>query len=187
MELIVITKTNRKKQYLIELRECLGLKMIAAGKCGISRQCVYNWEQTDPVFKSAIEDIKEEMTEKVTGYLYQLIKEKNPTAILFYLKCKAGWTERTENIISGGSVPQNILFRFEHQTTTEEKPVDSGVRTPLPTIPTNKKETVEIGFEEPSDRFDNIVTGFTKDDPLPPLEKNNKAVLEEDDDNETED
>ena len=63
------------------------------------RKRYYYWIKNDDEFKESIESISEKTTDFVEGKLIQLINELNPSAIMFYLKCKAknrGYIERTE-------------------------------------------------------------------------------------------
>jgi len=48
------------------------------------------------------------------------IQKGNMTGILFYLKCKGGWIEKNEQILSGAvGNPQNVVFRFTDSSTVD--------------------------------------------------------------------
>lgn len=108
-----MTKTTRKQLFLTELKNCFGLISIAAQKVGITRQTVWNWQQSDPLFKQAIEDINASMVDQVQGFLLKEIQKGNMTGIIFFLKCKGGWIEKNEQVISPGQGVQHITFAYE--------------------------------------------------------------------------
>lgn len=62
----------------------------------IARQTFYNWCNTDPVFHREYLDVKEELVDYAEATLLTLIKEKNATATIFFLKTQGkhrGYTE----------------------------------------------------------------------------------------------
>ncbi len=178
-----MTKISKKKAVLEELGKNLGLRSVTCKNMGISRDCFYRWMQEDEVFRAGVKDVDENVIDKVESHLYKLISDGNPTSIIFFLKTRGksrGYIESSENIISGGSNPQNIKFTFETVPPEEklkmvrdwlkaddEKPVE--VVKPVP-VKDKKTETIEYGYEEPP----------MKPDELPALEsKPKEAVLEE--------
>ena len=79
---------------------------------GISRQTFYGWVDNDADFKDAIEAEKEGLIDFAESKLFNLINDKNPTAIIFFLKTKAkhrGYVERQEHQHSGELKTDNKL------------------------------------------------------------------------------
>jgi len=86
------------------LTKCLGIVTKACEVVGISRQTHYNWYNNDPEYKSAVDDIGDIALDFAESMLHQQIKEKDTTAIIFYLKTKGkkrGYIERSELDIAG--------------------------------------------------------------------------------------
>ena len=62
-------------------------------RAGISRVTLEKWRKDDPDFDEAINVIKEKTREYVEGQLMTLINRGTPSAIYFWLKCRAGYHE----------------------------------------------------------------------------------------------
>lgn len=54
----------------------------------INRSTYYGWMEKDIKFSEAVEDIKESMIDLAESKLMELVKEKNITAIIFFLKTR---------------------------------------------------------------------------------------------------
>ena len=70
----------------------------------INRQTYYNWMEKDEKFATAIEDEQEGLIDFVESKAFNLINEKNPTMIIFFLKTKGkhrGYVETQEHKVSG--------------------------------------------------------------------------------------
>jgi len=137
-----MVKTSRKAQFLIELKNSYGIVSTACSKVGISRYCFYDWCKKDVEFKKKVEEINESIVDVVEAYLLSLIKDKNPTAIIFFLKTRGrarGYSEKVD--ITSTIKDPKISFEMlrEILKTEEESKV---VLTPA-TEPTSieKKET----------------------------------------------
>ena len=94
-----MAKENRKKKFLMFLKEGKGIISYACGKTGISRQTYYDWIQKDEQFKEACNEINENMTDWVESKLFSKINDEDLTAIIFYLKTKGrnrGYVEKSE-------------------------------------------------------------------------------------------
>ena len=95
---------NNKKRAMIEaLKVNLGIVSSAIKSAGIGRTTHYLWMNNDPEYKQAVEEIEEYTIDVVENKLHELIMDKNPIAILFYLKTKAkkrGYIERPETQVS---------------------------------------------------------------------------------------
>lgn len=82
------TNTIRNKSLFLELFLKTG-NITAACKNGrIGRQTFYDWMKSDLIFKRDFEDCEDSLLDFAEGKLMNLIDEKNPTAIIFFLKTK---------------------------------------------------------------------------------------------------
>lgn len=76
-----------------------GVISVVAGRVGCSRRTVYNAINGDPEIKQALYDAREELKDMAESVLFTMIKERNITALIFYLKTQArdrGYVERQE-------------------------------------------------------------------------------------------
>lgn len=107
---------NPKKKLMIQaLKDQLGNISLACKQIGISRRTHYEWIDSDPLYKQAYEEIDEFVIDFAENALFKLIQDKNPTAIIFFLKCKAkhkGYVEKQEIEHSGS---KGIKFIIEEQ------------------------------------------------------------------------
>lgn len=82
-------KNKFQKQFLDELRK-VPIVQVACEKTGLSRNSVYRWRNDDVEFRKAMEESIAEGEELVNdmseGQLLTLIKEKNWSAISFWLR-----------------------------------------------------------------------------------------------------
>jgi hypothetical protein len=82
-------KNKFQKQFLDELRK-VPIVQVACEKTGLSRNSVYRWRNEDADFRKAMEEAIAEGEELVNdmseGQLLTLIKEKNYSAISFWLR-----------------------------------------------------------------------------------------------------
>lgn len=82
-------KNKFQKQFLDELRK-VPIVQVACEKTGLSRNSVYRWRNEDAEFRKAMEEAIAEGEELVNdmseGQLLTLIKEKNWSAISFWLR-----------------------------------------------------------------------------------------------------
>lgn len=100
-------KPMRKKQkdYLKILKKTAGLVSPACEKFNMNRMTHYRWMKEIEGFKEAVDDINESMIDFTEGKLFNLIKEEEPSAVYFFLKCKAknrGYVENQKIEHSGG-------------------------------------------------------------------------------------
>lgn len=70
------------------MHKTLGNISEACIQTGISRQTYYNWLKAHPDFAEEIGNIIEESVDFAESRLKQLMREGNPTAIIFYLKTR---------------------------------------------------------------------------------------------------
>lgn len=89
----------KKKLMIAALKEQLGNVTLACKQLGISRETHYRWLTEDPLYKKEYDGIDEFVIDFAENALFKLIQDKNPTAIIFFLKCRAkhkGYVERQE-------------------------------------------------------------------------------------------
>lgn len=111
-----------KKETFIEvLKRSMGNVSKACKACKISRFCYYNWLKTDNEFKEACENISEYLLDFTEDALFSLIKKKDKTAIIFYLKTRGkgrGYVERQE--IEHKDTPTFIMYDARNKTDDED-------------------------------------------------------------------
>ncbi len=76
-----------------------GFVSVIANRIGCSYNTVFLRMKTLPELKEKIEEEREVQLDNAEGRLQELINEKNPTAIIFFLKTRAkkrGYVERQE-------------------------------------------------------------------------------------------
>lgn len=91
--------TANKKEVLNILESKAGNISATCKSANISRQTFYDWVSKDANFKRGVEDVKESLIDFAESKLMELISEKNPTALIFFLKTQAkqrGYVERQE-------------------------------------------------------------------------------------------
>lgn len=114
-----IEQVNKKKEVIQALEDKHGIVTEACKSIGFSRSTFYDWVNTDPEFKLAVEDITETAIDYVEGKLFEKItgvkvqtsgtgedgesnvyqQPPSDTAIIFFLKTKAkkrGYIEKSE-------------------------------------------------------------------------------------------
>ena len=121
-------KLKGKKKLMIEnLISTLGNITRSAEKTGIDRTTHYDWLENDEDYKEAFEGIEDYQVDFYEDALKLLVKDKNPSAIIFALKCKGkkrGWTEKQDISISGGldnSVKVEDLSSLWEELKKEDK------------------------------------------------------------------
>jgi len=111
-----------KAKLLQELENSLGNITIACNNAGIkSRQTFYNYLKDDPDFKEQVDNIQEIAIDYTESQLFNLIKDQNPTAILFYLKTKGkhrGYVEKQE--IESKNTNLNIEKEITDETSEQD-------------------------------------------------------------------
>ncbi len=92
--------TQTKKENMLKaLEKSLGVVTTACKKANVGRRTFYDWLEKDPEFKKAVQEFQDVALDTVESKLYDLIKEGNVTATIFYLKTrgkKRGYIERQE-------------------------------------------------------------------------------------------
>lgn len=105
------------------LKECKGIVSIACQKAKIARHTYYDWRKADPDFAKLCDESSETTIDFVESKLLELIDEKHPAAIIFFMKTKAkdrGYVERVETTgKDGGAIVSEMRI-----TEADEKIMD---------------------------------------------------------------
>ena len=89
----------KKESLLTALEKSLGIVSTACDSVGISRTTYYKYYNENKEFKHSVDSISDIALDCAESQLFELIKEKNVTAIIFYLKTKGkkrGYIEKQE-------------------------------------------------------------------------------------------
>jgi len=119
-----ITLRGRKKAMFNALIQTLGNITKSAEKVGIDRTTHYDWLEKDADYKEMVAHIDDYQLDFYESALNLLVKEKNPAAIIFALKCKGkkrNWIERQEISHTGKfDVNHTALTKQEKQELLED-------------------------------------------------------------------
>ena len=98
-------QTTIKKEKFIELFFAkTGNISLLCKAIGIHRSTYYEWISKDEEFKKKVEIEREGLIDFAESKLFNLIDDKNVTAIIFFLKTRAkdrGYIEKIEQVIMG--------------------------------------------------------------------------------------
>ena len=89
------------------LQKTLGVVTPACKSSGVPSSTYYDWINNDEEFKKAVDELPDIALDFAESKLHSLIQDKNPTAIIFYLKTKGkhrGYIEKSEIEHSGRTV-----------------------------------------------------------------------------------
>jgi len=92
---------QRKKKMIEALTKTMGIVTTACKIVGIGRATFYEWVRDDEDFAKEVKSIGEIAVDYAESKLFENIKGKKETSIIFFLKTKAkhrGYIERTENV-----------------------------------------------------------------------------------------
>jgi hypothetical protein len=120
-----------KSDFLEVAEEHYGLIDASRKAVGLTRHYYDQWIHNDSEFKAAVGELGAKSIKKVEAKLFKLIEEDNLTAVIFYLKTKAGYRET----------------QYVKQETTFTKPIEINVVTPSEYIE-RTPETIQIDIEE---------------------------------------
>lgn len=113
------TTEMRKKTLLAALTKTGGVVVPALKATGIPSTSHYEWMGRDPTYKEAVFATREIAIDIAEDALFQLVREKNVAAILFFLKCHGksrGYVERQAldvNLPFDPSKPVKVTFGSE--------------------------------------------------------------------------
>lgn len=107
--------TKKPKDINLELvMKCAALGMTqaeTASYVGLCAASFYSRMTKDPALQEAWEMGKSQGVFKAASALSEMVEEKVPQAVFFFLKCKGGWSEKNEVNVSGS---------IEHQINLKE-------------------------------------------------------------------
>lgn len=104
-----MSKFEKKKQLIENLRLYKGIITNACAVVGVSRATFYNWCKEDAEFNEEVNQINEETLDFVESKLLNNIDKGEVTSIIFYLKTKGrnrGYQEKAEIDINSLRLPQ---------------------------------------------------------------------------------
>jgi len=103
---------GKKGIFIKRYFEKTGNVSVLCKELNINRGTYYQWMKKDPVFKQAIEDEREGLIDFVESKAFNLINDKNPTMIIFFLKTQAkkrGYIE-TVGITADKPLPVRLIL-----------------------------------------------------------------------------
>lgn len=107
--------TSKPKDIDLEIvMKCAALGMTqaeTASYVGLCRASFYSRMAKDPALQEAWEMGKSQGVFKAASALSEMVEEKVPQAVFFFLKCKGGWSEKNEVNVNGS---------IEHQINLKE-------------------------------------------------------------------
>ena len=110
-------RVKRTKARIIEaIRKSDGLLTHAAKLAGVGTTTIYEYVNCCPDVRQAVEEASERVTDMAESALFKNIKDRDDTAILFYLRTKGrnrGYIEKKEVELSGS-------IRSEAELTDEQ-------------------------------------------------------------------
>lgn len=113
----------KKKELLIEaLERSLGIVTPACKDVGISRNQFYNYYNTDPIFKVAVDDINEITLDFAENQLLKKIKEGSERSILFYMKYRGrnrGYNDSLDITSGGEKITEIKLIQIDKKEDIE--------------------------------------------------------------------
>ena len=112
----------KKEQILGALEKSLGIVSTACDSIGISRTTYYKYYNEDEEFKQSVDSIGDIALDCAESQLFELIKEKNVTSIIFYLKTKGkkrGYIEKQEIDPNSNNIT-GIKLISDYETTKDK-------------------------------------------------------------------
>lgn len=103
--------SKEQNSFLEALKLTLGNVSGACAKVKVSRQTYYNWMKIQE-FADAVGEVNESNLDYAESKLLSLIRNENPTAIIFYLKTKGknrGYVESMEQNVNVNSFEKALM------------------------------------------------------------------------------
>lgn len=124
----IFLRQKREKELLLEQFKKIPIVQIACEKVGVGRATYYRWRKEDADFKKASDESLEEgaslINDMAESQLLSAIKDKNLTAIIFWLKHHhTAYTTRVE-LIQAKKIEDDVL-------TEEQRKIISGALSVL--------------------------------------------------------
>jgi hypothetical protein len=113
--------TENQETFLKALDSCLGIVSDASEMSGISRTTHYRWLEESEEYAAIVKEMKEGKRDFVESALMSLVREKNPTAVIFACKTilrDRGYAEiiRHEGTGNNGA----IIFKADYGSDDSE-------------------------------------------------------------------
>jgi hypothetical protein len=110
-------KRYTQQQIIDAITKAEGFISAAAINLGCDIGTVYNYIKRYPAIEQVVKDVRYKQVDFVESKLLKLIKDENPTAIIFYLKTQAkdrGYIERQE--ITGADGGPVVVVNWDAPT-----------------------------------------------------------------------
>ena len=94
-----VNTEQQKKRMLEALEQSIGIVTTACKAAGVGRTQHYAWLKEDAEYRKAVENLEAVALDFAESKLHSLINDKNPAAVIFYLKTRGksrGYIERQE-------------------------------------------------------------------------------------------
>lgn len=112
--------TIRKRKFLETFEKSLGIIGAACQAAGVGRTTYYDWKESDPEFKKAVEKILYLQPEAVEDKLIQNIARNNTSSIHFYLSRKHPlYRQKIEQDVVQTNIPNDLAGRSVEELLEE--------------------------------------------------------------------
>jgi len=130
MDNTILERQQKEKELLIEQFKKTPIIQLACEKTGIGRATYYRWRREDSEFAVACDEALQEsvglMNDMAESQLLSAIKEKNMTAIIFWLKHRhKGYSTRVE---LSGTIKNELEILTQEQEKLLEKVINLMVK-----------------------------------------------------------
>lgn len=112
--------TIRKRKFLEMFDKTLGIIGAACQAAGITRTTYYDWKETDPAFKKAVDRIIFVQSEAVEDKLIQNIGKNNTSSIHFYLSRRHPlYRQKLESDVVQTNIPADLAGKSVEELLAE--------------------------------------------------------------------
>lgn len=140
-------KTDKNKQLFIEQLKTVPIIQVTCQKTNISRATFYRWREQDKKFKeSADKALKEGISfinDLAESQLLSSIKDKNMTAIIFWLKSHHPAYDTTKLQITTGDTQKDEPLSIEQQKLITQALHMASLLPQLPVIQTKNEKNIK--------------------------------------------
>jgi len=102
--------TDRQSAMVSALKGCYSNITKACEKVGVSRETHYKWLSKNDDYKKECEDVKTGLVDRAEEILHSKF-EDDTTALIFFLKCKGGYSEKREEETTK-PIKQELVFQI---------------------------------------------------------------------------
>lgn len=107
--------TKKQKEFIEIFEKKMCLITHACQSSGVALRTYYNWMQKDK-FREEIDNCRTRIKDFGEAALYTLIKEKVPSAVIFFNKCKnkdRGYIEKSEQVVEHKSDQLKVIVEVK--------------------------------------------------------------------------